>query len=83
MLINSAMASSMLSTVQEVKSKAGAKMEKALAEIVTFKEVIIDATAMDSRFGWRDHRFMSEYIYNRCSGGPANNIFWEEGKRQF
>ena len=46
-------------------------------EVVTFKEVRIGSTITYRRVGWRDDRFMVEYIYNRCYGCLANNRFWE------
>ena len=49
-------------------------------EVVKFKEVRIGTTTKYSRFGCKDYRFMSEYIYNRCSEIPAKYICWEEGK---
>ena len=52
-------------------------------KVVTFEEVRIYATTVDSRVLWRDDRVMTKYIYNTCSNGPENNIFWEEGKTSF
>ena len=49
-------------------------------EVVTFEKVIIGTNNVYSRVVWRENRFMEEYIYNRCSGVPANNICWEERK---
>ena len=49
-------------------------------EVVPFEEVRTGATTADNRVGWRDNKVMVEYIYNRCSGGLAKNIYWEEGK---
>ena len=43
-----------------------------------FEDVRIVAMTKDSRVGWRDDRFMVDYIYNCCSGGLEKNIFWEE-----
>ena len=62
-------------TAQEVKADAESEGSRFPMEVVTFKKFIIGDTPMEIRVGWRDDRVMEEYIYNRCSGGPENNIF--------
>ena len=77
-----AMEAAMTSMDQDVKDYDDSKAdgESALTEVVTFKEVGIGAKTSDSRIIWRDNRVMADYIYNRCSSGPAKNICWEERK---
>ena len=64
----------------EANTDADAKGERAPAEVVTLKEVKIGVTTTDSRVRWRGDRVTVEYIYTRCSGGPAKNIRQEKGK---
>ena len=71
----------MPSTAQEVKADADAEGVRETVEVATFEEARIGATTTDRRVGWRDDKATTEYIYNRCSGIPAKNICWEEGKK--
>ena len=70
-------------TLQEVEDDADTEGVRVPTEVGTFLEVSIGAKTSDRKVRWRDNRVMAEYIYNRCSGGPEKNIFWEEVKFQF
>ena len=58
--------------VQDVKVEAdtNAKGDRVLMNVVIFEEVRIGTATSDRRVELRGDRFMSEYIYNRCSGSP-------------
>ena len=73
-------AAAMTSMAQEVKAKDNYKGLRGFMEVVTFEKVIIGTKTVYSRVVWRENKVMEEYIYNRCSGVPANNICWEERK---
>ena len=76
-----AAAGAMPLTEQEVEANAKYDGSRALMEVVTCKEVSIGVTTAERIFGWREDRVVEYFIYDRCSGGPAKNNLWEEGKK--